>query len=359
MIPNGLYDVEKSFEENYNDGPFFKGPFPERVIFPKKTKIWNFEVNSPLGVPAGPLPNKRWIETYFKLGYDILVYKNVRSVYRECHPVPNCQYVEHHKQLGYKDIGGDLVSAPEPEQMSELAITNSFGVPSMAPAAWMGDVEEAIRSAAKDQLMITGILGTPGLEGRDLIEDFGYVASMAKEAGSKALELNFSCPNVRTGEGSIYADPEASALISKEVRKAVGPNLPIVIKIGYLPYEQLKAVVKENLPYVDGIAGINTIPMKVRDKEGNQALPGEGRLQSGICGSVITDVSQLFVEDVVQIKKELGGTFVLFGVGGIMTPEHAVTRLNAGADVVMTATAAMWDPTLAIQIQKELLKSFN
>lgn len=356
MIPTPLYDVTKSFEENYAEGPFFDGPFPDRVLLPTKTKIWNWKVNSPVGVPAGPLPNSQWIETYAKLGYDVLVYKNVRSVEYPCHPAPNCLYVDDSRQLFYEDIGGDLQTADEPEKMSELSITNSFGVPSIPPSKWMGDVEKAHQAMGSDQFLITGILGTPGLEGRDMIEDFGYVAGMAKEAGAKAVELNFSCPNVCTGEGSIYADPENSAKISKIVKEAVGSDIPVVIKIGYLPYEQLKEVIKQNLPYIQGVAGINTIPMKVRDEEGNQALPGEGRLQSGICGAVIRDVSQMFTEDVVTIRKELGGDFLLFGTGGIMTADDAIARLDAGADFAMTATAAMWDPMLATDIQKKLLE---
>ena len=354
MIPTPLYDVDKTFEENYSEGPFFDGPFPERVLLPKKTKIWNGEVNSPIGVPAGPLPNSRWIEMYGKLGYDVLVYKNVRSIEYPCHPAPNCLYVNDSKQLFYEDIGGDLQTMDEPDEMKRLSITNSFGVPSVPPSVWMGDVERAHKVIGDDQFLITGILGTPGLEERDMIEDFGYVGSMAKECGAQAVELNFSCPNVCTGEGSIYADPENSAKISKIVKEAVG-NIPVIIKIGYLPYEQLKEVIKQNLPYIDGVAGINTIPMKVRDADGSQALPGDGRLQSGICGSVIEDVSQMFTEDVVKIRKELGKEFLIFGTGGIMTAEDAIERLDAGADFAMTATAAMWDPELAVKIQKQLL----
>ena len=120
-----------------------------------------------------------------------------------------------------------------------------------------------------------------------------------------------------------------------------------MIKIGNLPYEQLKAVVKANMPFVDGIAGINTMPGEVRNPDGTQALPGEGRLSSGICGSKIKDVSQDFVEKLVQIKKELNGDFVICGVGGIMTAADFTERLDAGADIAMSATAIMWDPYLA------------
>ena len=91
----------------------------------------------------------------------------------------------------------------------------------------------------------------------------------------------------------------------------------------------------------------NTMPGEVRTPEVEQALPGPGRLSSGICGAKIHDVSQNFVENMAQIKRELKADFIICGVGGIMTAEHFVERLEAGADIAMSATAIMWDPFLA------------
>jgi dihydroorotate dehydrogenase len=171
---------------------------------------------------------------------------------------------------------------------------------------------------------------------------------MVKEAGAKIMEVNYSCPNlVGSKAGAIYQDAEASAQISKVIRNEIGPSVPFVIKIGNLPYEELKAVVAANLPYVDGIAGINTIPGNVRNPDGTQALPGEGRLKSGICGKTIRAVSHNFVENLVKIRAELKADFVIFGVGGMMSPADFDQRLEAGADIVMSATAIMWDPWLA------------
>ena len=58
-------------------------------------------------------------------------------------------------------------------------------------------------------------------------------------------------------------------------------------------------------------------------------------------------MSQDFIEKLVRIKKELNADFTICGVGGIMTAEDFTERLNAGADIAMSATAIMWDPFLA------------
>ena len=354
-IKYDLYDANKSYEENYSDGPFFSGPKAERPEVKHKIKLWNWELNSPIGIPAGPLLNSNWIKFYAQMGFDIPVYKTVRSVAHPSHPAPNCVYVNPAQQiqLGEKP---QLITVPKPEFLEELTITNSFGVPSKPSQTWMEDVKIANESLGDGQIMILSFMGTDGAGGRDLIADYAFTAAMAVDAGGKILETNYSCPNLCGGKaGAIYQDPDSSSQISKAIRNEIGSSTPFMIKIGNLPYEQLKEVVKANLPFVDGIAGINTMPGEVRNPDGTQALPGEGRLSSGICGSKIKAVSQDFVEKLVQIKKELNGDFVICGVGGIMTAEDFTERLNAGADIAMSATAIMWDPYLAQRYHESMI----
>jgi dihydroorotate dehydrogenase len=210
----------------------------------------------------------------------------------------------------------------------------------------MPDIERANNALKEGQVMIVSIMGTPG-DGRDLIQDYADCARMAKEAGAKIIEANYSCPNVCTGEGTLYKDPETSSKISKAIRAVIG-DTPFLIKMGLMDsYDELKKVVEANLPFIDGVAGINTIAMNVRTPDGNQALPGPNRLQSGLCGSAIHDGGQLFTEQLAQIRTETKSDFVICGVGGMMTAEDLQARLDAGADIVMSATAAMWNPNLA------------
>ncbi len=347
-IKYDIYEATKSYEENYNFGPFFEGEIPERKLNPdKKIKLWDFELNSPLGIPAGPLLNAKWVKFYAQMGFDVPVYKTVRSIPTPSHQAPNCVYVNPPEQiqLGHKP---DLVTTDRPQNLEQLTITNSFGVPSKERNIWMADVHKANESLDDGQIMILSFMGTHGAEGRDLVADYAYTASLAKEAGGKILETNYSCPNLCGSKaGALYQDPESSSQISKAIRKAIGSDQKFIIKIGNLPYDQLKAVVSANLPYVDGIAGINTMPGNVRHPNGQQALPGKGRLTSGICGAKIKAVSHNFVENMVHIKSELKSDFVICGVGGIMSAEDFNDRLKAGADIAMSATAIMWDPFLA------------
>lgn len=346
-MPFELYDIQKTYEENYQNGPFFDGEMPVLPATEPAHKLLDFEVNSRLGVPAGPLLNSHWCDVYAQLGFDIPVYKTVRSVERACHPAPNCVFLDTPKQFIRSDIGTEMISGSRPQLDEEITITNSFGVPSLSPEVWMKDIEAGNQKMGKGQLMIVSVNGTPGLAERDLVEDYGYVAAMAKEAGSKVIEVNYSCPNLGgSKEGALFSDPENSALVSKKIRESIG-DTPLLIKLGWMPVEQLEKVIEANRPYVDGFAAINTIPRKVLAPNGEQALPGEGRLSSGTCGYAIGHLAEEVTRNLIDLRTKWKDDFVICSVGGMMTAEDLHRRLDMGADLVMSATAAMWDPYLA------------
>lgn len=353
---NPTYNIHESYNWNFEHGPIYSQKIPQRPEIKELNKIdlFGFKINSPLGVPAGPLLNSNWIKLYANLGWDIPVYKTVRTIARECHPNPNCIYVEFEKQLTANDIGGKVISTTrEPQSTETLTITNSFGMPSKTPNVWMADVERANSYMQDGQVMVVSIVGTPG-EGESLPDDYARCASMAVEAGAKIIEANYSCPNVCSGEGSIFSDPILSTEISKKIRTVVG-NTPFMIKMGNCPTDQiLEDVIEANISYIDGVSGINTVAMKVYNEVGEQALPGDGRLKSGLCGVSIHDISLEFVKKLKILRDKYKPDLVICGVGGIMKDAHFNERLSLGANVVMSATAAMWDPMLAMRYHEKV-----
>lgn len=344
---NPTYLIEKSYQWNYDNGPIFEGELPQRTKV-KPIKLWNYEIASPIGIPAGPLLNANFIGLYARLGFDLPVYKTVRTVKREAHLNPNCLYLNNQKSLTENDILAETTAHEQmPEKIEDISITNSFGVPSKPVEVWQKDIDLANRAMAKNQLLIVSCVGTPGLKERNIIEDYALCAKLAVDAGAKAIELNFSCPNVVSKEGSVYQDAIVSSEITKTVKKAIG-QIPLMIKIGYFnDINHLAFVLKANAPFVDGIACINTIPMKVKNNDGNQALPGENRLTSGICGAVIHNLALNMVEKIAEDKHKNNYDFIICGSGGVTKPEDFDQFLNRGADISMSATGAMWDPYLA------------
>lgn len=345
MKPSPTYDITRSYEANYQEGPFLKEKPPARRI-QKKIKFLGFDVNSRLGIPAGPLLNSRWIIAYAALGFDLLVYKTVRTQATPSHPDPNCLFLQLKGPLTENDFGKRLVATMEaPDRVEEISITNSFGMPSRDPKVWQEDIGRARAGIGDGQLLIVSVVGTPGE--KDLAEDYARAACLAVEAGAPAIEINLSCPNVVTGEGSVYTDPRFSAEIARRVKQAIGP-VPLIIKIGYISeLSRLEKVVAANAPHVDAISGLNTLSFEVVKPDGTPALPGKGRLRSGVCGAAIRPCALAQAARIVDLKRRNRYDFEIVGVGGVMTPAHVREFLHLGVDAVMTATGAMWDPFLA------------
>jgi len=54
--------------------------------------------------------------------------------------------------------------------------------------------------------------------------------------------------------------------------------------------------------------------------------------------------------------EKFGYNFTIIGVGGVVTPEDFKEYRKSGADIVMSATGAMWNPYLGIEIAQRLKK---
>jgi dihydroorotate dehydrogenase (NAD+) catalytic subunit len=87
------------------------------------------------------------------------------------------------------------------------------------------------------------------------------------------------------------------------------------------------------------------------DATGAQALPGEGRLRSGVCGHAIKWAGLGMTKKLARLRDELGLNFSIIGVGGMGSRADYEEYREAGADAVMSATSAMWNPLLAQEIK--------
>lgn len=345
-----IYDINRSYIENATDGPFYIEPFPVREWPPENRWIdfLGFKVASPIGIPAGPLLNSHWIHFAARMGFDLLWYKTIRSHEHPGHPLPNVVYIEPFDAASSNEV---RQRTHIPDDMEQLAITNSFGMPSRAPHYLEKDIPLSNQLLNPGQVMIVSVVGTPG-QG-DFVEDFVETARFAKESGAKIIEANFSCPNVTTGEGDIATNAESVFQIANSIVNAIGTT-PLIIKVGTF---QTKEQLRETLyaaarAGVRAVSGINTLSRRVVNSQGEPAL-GPKRETSGICGSPIRQAALQFVQQAKEIitKEKLGLQIV--ASGGVTTPQHFEDFLNAGADIATTATGMMWDPLIAMKYHKE------
>jgi len=350
MTSEPIYDPAKTYQENFDHGPF--GMFADPAILeqsgdPQYTFLGH-PVYLPFGIPAGPLLNGNYVKAALDKGYDIPVYKTVRTHRFPCHPWPNVLAVKVDGNLTSKN--NHLIANEEYSQ--PLSITNSFGVPSFDPDFWQPDLASAVAHAHNGQVVVASFQGTRSEHGSvaDYIADFALGARLLKETGVKAIEVNLSCPNEGTSNLLCF-DSERSREVVETIKEEIG-SLPLIIKCAYFPDSaKLKELIQSVGPYIDGICSINTISAEVRDAAGNQALPGEGRLWSGVCGSSIKWAGMDMVGRLAGLREELGLKYSIIGVGGVGDAADYCEYRAAGADVVMAATSVMWNPMLAQEIK--------
>jgi len=140
--------------------------------------------------------------------------------------------------------------------------------------------------------------------------------------------------------------------VVERIREQTG-SLGLMVKAAYFrDEERLRMFVREVGPVVDGIVAINTLPAKILDEQGGQALPGEGRLSSGVCGRSIRWAGLEMSKRLAGLRAEMGLSFSIIGVGGLSGANDYRAYREAGADAAMMATAAMWNPRLAQEIKE-------
>ena len=352
-----LYDPSKTFEENVAEGPFGVDSADYRDVNAEaKYTFLGFPINFPFGIAAGSLPTSRHTSAAFRLGYDVVVYKTQRAHEFPCNPYPNVLPLQIEGDLTPEKLAQPLVIAEDyPADLSRLNITNSFGVPSPDPSVWTADLPAAIAGAGKGQLLIMSVVGTirEGFGSEKYYDDFAEAARLAKAAGAAVVEINLSCPNVAT-EGVICYNREAVVEICRRTKAALG-DTPLVIKIGYFTQDQqntLEEIIRDVASSVAAVSAINTLQGTIVDENGEQALPGPGRLKSGVCGAGIKWAGVDMVRRLDMLRKKEGYSYEIIGVGGVMTPADFAEYRAAGADVVQTVTAAMWNPLLAQEIKQ-------
>ncbi len=360
MLHKPFYDPTKSYEENYQNGPF--GDFSNGNVYQQQgTPTYDFfgqKIFLPFGIPAGPIINSNFAKAAFEKGFDIVVYKTVRSDFFPCHPFPNVLSVNIDGNLTIEKTQEKLIA--DTNYQEPLSITNSFGVPSKKPDEWQADVKKALGYVGHGQALVLSFMGTvrEHQTQEEFIEDYALAAKLSLETGAKILETNLSCPNIGN-EGLVCYNLDVTEKVCDAVRNVIG-NTPLIIKIGYYKDDmQLASLAEIANKYADGISGINTLQTEIIDKNGNQALPGKNRSRSGVCGATIKWAGLETVRKLKDIKNKNGYSFAIEGVGGVMKSEDYFEYITTGANSVMSATGAMWNPYLAQEIKESENTALN
>ena len=173
-------------------------------------------------------------------------------------------------------------------------------------------------------------------------EEWIELAKMAEQAGCDAVELNFSCPQMRlTGLGSdIGQNPELILFYTSYVRKAV--SIPVIPKMTPNIMSMTSPALSCFYAGANGISAINTIKSITMSHE---AEVSEKKTISGYSGKAVKPIALRMIYEMTGnpilhragIEKHMD----ISGIGGIETWRDALEFIQLGCRNVQVCTAVM------------------
>ena len=214
---------------------------------------------------------------------------------------------------------GDFYGFRNMEQLSENSVETDF------------DILRRLKQNYPTKVVIASIMGQDE-------QEWIKLAKMAEEAGCDAVELNFSCPQMKyKGMGSdVGQSPELvntyTACVKSSVKIPVIPKMtPNITHIS----EPAMACIEAG---ADAISAINTIKSVTMTAESEVA--GQ-RTISGYSGRGVRPIALRHILELAQMRDSSNSQFELSGIGGIETWRDALEFIQLGCDNVQVCTAVM------------------
>lgn len=174
------------------------------------------------------------------------------------------------------------------------------------------------------------------------ISEYAEVARRLSEAPQvKALEINASCPHVKSGGIEFGQDPRVLAELVGSVRAATKRPLLVKLSPNVTSIAAMAKVCEES--GADGISLINAV--QAMDVDVRTRRPVLKNILGGFSGPAILPIALRMVWQASQAVK-----IPICGIGGITTAEDAVKFLLCGASAVQVGTANYSNPMAAAEI---------
>lgn len=172
-------------------------------------------------------------------------------------------------------------------------------------------------------------------------EEWIELAKRAEEAGCDAVELNFSCPQMRfAGMGSdVGQNAELVFFFTACVKRSV--SIPVISKLTPNITHMNQPAMAAYMAGANAISAINTIKSVTMGK--NAEISGR-KTVSGLSGRAVKPIAQRFVLGMAKnplLCGDHGKSIELSGIGGIETWRDALEYIQLGCRNVQICTAVM------------------
>ena len=212
---------------------------------------------------------------------------------------------------------GDFYGFRNMEQLSENPVDVDF------------DILKRLKQNYPSKVVVASIMGQTE-------EEWVELAKMAQASGVDAVELNFSCPQMRlTGMGSdVGQNPELVMFYTSYVKRIV--NIPVIAKMTPNITRINDPAMASYYAGVDAISAINTIKSVTMN---DRAAVSDKKTVSGYSGRAVKPIALRFILDMA--KNTIMKNVQFSGIGGIETWRDALEFIQLGCNNVQVCTAVM------------------
>ena len=300
LIPN-------VFDENKND-PIFQA------------KIFNKDLDNPIGIAAGFDKNAEVYNPLFKLGFGFVEVGTITPLKQYGNPKPRVfRLVEDEaliNRLGFNNHGAEIV-------------------------------KERIKRNKK--LGLLGINIGPNKDSSNRLNDY-LIGLKTFYDDADYITINISSPNTENLRAFHEGDKLQNLLKSiMSERKNLKSNIPIAVKVSPdISEDQVNKISEILLEYEIKAIIVSNTSEATRDKLSNIQRHQKG----GLSGKPIEEKSNILIN---KFYKLLKGKIKIIGVGGVDSGQAAYDKFIAGADLVQLYTGMVFKgPNIAGIIKKDL-----
>ncbi len=225
-----------------------------------------------------------------------------------------------------------------PPRLWELAggLLNSIGLPNKGLKGFIESDLPQLRELPVP--LIVNVMGSDAGEVGRLIEDLSPRPEIA------ALELNVSCPNVKTGL-DIGADPYALEQLLSSTRPL--SDKPLIVKLTPNTTDVAATARAAEQGGADAVSLINTLRGLAFAPGSREPWLGGGT--GGVSGPAIRAIA---LAQVAAVRRAV--SLPIVGMGGVQSGRHALNLLSAGANLVAVGSETFRDPAAGSRIAHEL-----
>ncbi len=285
-----------------------------------KTKIFNKELNNPIGMAAGFDKNAEVYNSLFKLGFGFVEVGTITPIQQYGNPKPRVfRLIEDQaliNRLGFNNHGAEEVS-------NRIKLNKKIG--------------------------LLGINIGPNKDSDDRLKDYLIGLKTFYEVADY-ITINISSPNTENLR-NFHEQSKLEELlksINKE-KKILETTIPIVVKISPDIIEnqinQISEILLEN--NIEGIIISNS-----SEATRNELIDAQKHQKGGLSGKPIENKSNILIN---KFYKLLKGRIKIIGVGGVDSGKSAYAKFLAGADLIQLYTGMVFKgPNITYMIKKEL-----